>query len=102
MDRRTWIQLITILATVREAEAQQRGGTAPPDAAVRGGGRGQGFQQQPMRIEKAQVEGALKLLGLDFQDTEIDTMMRGVNQALYTYQPLFPSEGSPNTERAFT
>jgi len=102
MDRRTWIQLITILATVREAEAQQRGGTAPPDAAGRGGGRGQGFQQQPMRIEKTQIEGALKLLGLDFQDAEIDTMMRGVNQALYTYESLRKAEVPLNTEPAFT
>src|SRR5215831_16553059 len=102
MDRRTWIQLITILATVREAEAQQRGGTAPPDAAGRGGGRGQGFQQQPMRIEKTQIEGALKLLGLDFQDAEIDTMMRGVNQTLYTYESLRKAEVPLNTEPAFT
>jgi hypothetical protein len=30
MDRRTWIQLIAILAAAREAQAQQRGGAAPP------------------------------------------------------------------------
>jgi Asp-tRNA(Asn)/Glu-tRNA(Gln) amidotransferase A subunit family amidase len=103
MDRRTWMQLITILATVREAETQQRGGTsAPPsDGAGRGAGRG-GFGQQPMRIEKAQVVGALKLLGLEFQDAEVDTMMRGVNQALYNYESLRKSELPLGTEPAFT
>ena len=82
------MQLITILATVREGSAQQRGPTPtpPPDAAGRGGGRG--GPQQPMRITKEQVTGALKLLGLDFQDAEIDTMMRGVNQALFSYEAL--------------
>src|ERR1039458_8553396 len=30
MDRRTWLQLITILAAAREAHPQQRGGAAPP------------------------------------------------------------------------
>ena len=65
MDRRTWLQLITILTAAREAHPQQRGGTTPPPAEGAGrGGRGQGgLQNLPMRITKDQVVGALKLHG---------------------------------------
>src|SRR5262245_45252986 len=85
MDRRTWLQLLSILATVRESQAQQRGGA----------------QQQPMRIEKTQVVGALKLLGLEFEDAEIDMMMRGVNSAIPTYESLRKAEIPLDTEPAF-
>ncbi|HKA00530.1 MAG TPA: amidase [Candidatus Solibacter sp.] len=92
MDRRTWLQLLTILTTARDAQTQQRGG-----------GRGQGgFQQQPMRITKDQVTGALKLMGLEFQDPEVDMMMRGANQALFGYEGLRKVEIPLDTEPAFT
>src|ERR1041385_2062649 len=101
MNRRTWMQLLTILAAVREADAQQRGGAAaaPPVEGGRGGGRG---PQQPMRITKEQVAGALKLLGLEFQDSEIDMMMRGVNQALYNYETLRKADVPLDTEPAYS
>ncbi len=96
------MQLITILAAAREGQGQQRGGAATPPAERGGrGGRG-GFQNQPMRIEKAQVAGALKLLGLDFQDSEIDSMMRGVNQALYNYESLRKADVPLGVEPAFS
>jgi hypothetical protein len=102
MDRRTWVQLITILAAARDAQAQQRGAATAPagNGAGRGGGRGGG--NQPMRIEKAQVAGALKLLGLEFQDSEIDAMMRGVNQALYNYEALRKADVPLGVEPAIT
>ena len=61
MDRRTWLQLITILTAAREAHAQQRGGaTTPPAEGAGRGGRGQdGSQNLPMRGTKEQVIGAL-------------------------------------------
>ena len=88
MDRRTWLQLIAILTAAREAHPQQRGGTTPPPAEGAGrGGRGQGgLQNLPMRITKDQVVGALKLMGLEFQDSELDMMLRGVNQAISDYE----------------
>ncbi len=104
MDRRTWLQLITILTAAREAYPQQRGGATPPpaDGAGRGGrGRG-GFQDQPMRVTKEQVSGALKLMGLEFQDSEIDTMLRGVNQAVYSYEALRKADVPIDTEPAFS
>jgi Asp-tRNA(Asn)/Glu-tRNA(Gln) amidotransferase A subunit family amidase len=103
MDRRTWFQLLTILATARDAQTQQRGGgaTPPPDTAGRGGGRG-GFQNQPMRITKDQVTGALKLMGLEFQDPEIDMMLRGVNGALFSFESLRQIDVPLDTEPAFT
>src|ERR1035441_4765263 len=42
----------------------------------------------PMRVTKEQVIGALKLMGLEFQDAELEMMMRGVNQALAGYEGL--------------
>ena len=82
------MQLMTILAAARESRAQQRGG--------RGGG-----QNQPLRIEKAQVIGALKLMGLEFQDSEVDSMMRGINSALGNYESLRKADVPLGTEPAF-
>ena len=108
MDRRTWLQLITILATASEAYPQQRGGATtppgtPPAAGAGRGGRGQGgFQNQPMRVTKEQVSGALKLMGLEFQDSEIEMMLRGVNQALYSYEALRKADVPLDIEPAFS
>jgi len=96
VDRRTWIQLMSILAAARPGISQQRGGTQPP--AGRGG---RGGQQQPMRITKEQVEAALKLLGLEFEDKEIDMMLRRANSALYSYEALRKVEVPYDTEPAF-
>ena len=58
-------------------------------------------QNQPMRITKEQVVGALKLMGLEFQDAEIDMMLRGVNQALSNYESLRKADVPIDTEPAF-
>jgi Asp-tRNA(Asn)/Glu-tRNA(Gln) amidotransferase A subunit family amidase len=97
------MQLIAILTTASEARAQQRGSATPPDTAGRGGGGGRGgFQNQPMRVSKDQVTGALKLMGLEFQDGEVDVMLRGVNQALFGYEGLRKVDVPLDTEPAFT
>ena len=103
MDRRTWLQLMTILTAAREATAQQRGGvTTPPAEGAGRGGRGQGGGQNlPMRITKDQVIGALKLMGLEFQDAELDMMLRGVNQAISGYESLRKADVPLDTEPAF-
>src|SRR4051794_15426521 len=103
MDRRTWLQLIAVLAAAREVHPQQRGGTNPPPEASGRGGRGQGgSQNQPMRVTKEQVGGALKLMGLEFQDAEIEMMLRGVNQALLGYEALRKADVPIDTEPAFS
>src|SRR5712671_1602446 len=103
MDRRTWLQLMTILTAAREANAQQRGGATPPPADGAGrGGRGQGGSQNlPMRITKDQVVGALKLMGVEFQDAELDLMLRGANQAISNYESLRAADVPIDTEPAF-
>src|SRR4051794_26139762 len=101
MDRRTWLQLITILTAANEANAQQRGGAAPPPAADAAGRGGRGQGNQPMRITKEQVIGALKLMGLEFQDAELDMMLRGVNSAIANYESLRKADVPIDTEPAF-
>jgi len=91
MDRRTWFQLIGILSLARPAYSQQR---------PAGDGRGQ-QPQQPMRVTKDQVAAALKLLGLEFQDSEMESMLRGVNQALGNYESLRKLDIPLDTEPAF-
>ena len=92
--------MITILAAAREAHPQQRGPapTPPPDAGRGGGGRG---GNQPMRVNKEQITGALKLMGLEFQDAELDMMLRGANQALSSYENLRKFDIPIDTEPAF-
>ncbi len=92
MDRRTWLQLIGILSTVGEANSQQRPAGAGPGQQP----------QQPMRVTKDQVAAALKLLGLEFQDSEMESMLRNVNQALGNYESLRKLDIPLDTEPAFS
>src|SRR5579872_422709 len=102
MDRRTWMQLITILATAREGFSQPP--TTPPTttpqppAGGRGGGRG---PQRPLRVNREQVQAALKLLGLEFQDAEIDMMLRNVDNALSSYEAVRKIDVPLDTEPSF-
>jgi Asp-tRNA(Asn)/Glu-tRNA(Gln) amidotransferase A subunit family amidase len=86
MDRRTLVQLISVLAAARPAISQDRGG------------RG---QQAPMRVTKEQITGALQLMGLEFTGPEIDMMLRPVNQALSSYEALRKEEIGYGVEPAF-
>ncbi len=95
---------MTVLAAARPAVSQtQPPATTPPQpAAGRGGGRGQGgFGQQPMRIAKDQLKGALALLGLDFQDAEVDMMLPSVNRGLGSYEALRKVDIPYDTEPSF-
>jgi Asp-tRNA(Asn)/Glu-tRNA(Gln) amidotransferase A subunit family amidase len=95
MDRRTLVQLISVLAAARPAISQDRGGRA---AAAPQGGRG---QQAPMRVTKEQITAALKLMGLEFTDAELDMMLRPVNTALGSYEALRKVEIGYGVEPAF-
>jgi Asp-tRNA(Asn)/Glu-tRNA(Gln) amidotransferase A subunit family amidase len=100
MDRRNWLQLMSVLAAARPALSQP---PATPQPPAGGGGRGQGgFQQQPMRITKDQLKGALVLLSLEFQEAELDMMLRHVNSALFSYEALRKVEIPLDTEPSFS
>src|SRR6266481_3876081 len=109
MDRRTWLQLLSLLAAARPMRSQQAmppvtpPATTPPVNGGRGGGGGRGGfgQNQPMRITKEQVQGALVLLGLEFQDAEIEMMLRRANSALYNYESLRKIDVPYDTEPSF-
>jgi len=95
------MQLIAVLAAARPGLPQDRGAattTPQPPAGGRGGGRG---GNQPMRITKEQVQAGLKLLGLEFQDAEIDQMLPRVNSAIGTYERVRQIEVPLDTEPAF-
>jgi Asp-tRNA(Asn)/Glu-tRNA(Gln) amidotransferase A subunit family amidase len=109
MDRRTWMQLMSVLAAAGlPVDAQQqppgRGGvtTAPPATDAPAGRGGRGFQQLQMLVTKDQIQAALKLLALEFQDAEIDMMLNNVNRNLYSYEQLRKVEVPYDTEPAFT
>jgi Asp-tRNA(Asn)/Glu-tRNA(Gln) amidotransferase A subunit family amidase len=54
-----------------------------------------------MRINKDQVVGALALLGLRFEDAELDMMLRRVNASLSSYENLRKIDVPYGTEPAF-
>ena len=55
-----------------------------------------------MGITKEQVTAALQLLGVEFQDSEIDLMLRPVNRALHNYETLRKIDVPYGTEPAFS
>ena len=89
MDRRTWMQLLAVLSTAR-AGAQDRPAAAPAGGQQRP-------PQRPLRVTKEQVAAAFVLLGLEFQDAELDMMLRRVNDALGQYEGLRKVVTSPMT-----
>lgn len=54
-----------------------------------------------MRVTREQVTGALALLGLTFQDAEIDMMLRRVNSSLGSYEALRKIDVPYGVEPAF-
>ena len=85
MDRRTWLQLMSVLITARTGVAQQQG--APP---------------APSGVTKEQITAALKLLGLEFPDPQIEMMLRDVNRSLAGYEALRKVDVPLDTEPAFS
>lgn len=85
MDRRTWMQLLAVLAAASDARAQQ----SPPPA-------------EPPTISKDQLAAALKLIGLEFPDAQLETMLRGVGRALNDYQALRKIDVPLDTEPAYS
>jgi Asp-tRNA(Asn)/Glu-tRNA(Gln) amidotransferase A subunit family amidase len=94
MERRTWCQLIGVLAAARPALSQtpQPAPASPP----------QGSGQQPQRVNKDQLKAALALIGLQFEDKELDDMLGNVNGALRNYENLRAVEIGYDVEPSFT
>jgi Asp-tRNA(Asn)/Glu-tRNA(Gln) amidotransferase A subunit family amidase len=84
MDRRTWMQLLAVLAAASPAHARQ----APAPA-------------EPPKVTKDQLAAALKLIGLEFPDAQLELMLRGVGRALNDYQTVRKLEIPLDTEPAF-
>jgi Asp-tRNA(Asn)/Glu-tRNA(Gln) amidotransferase A subunit family amidase len=53
-----------------------------------------------MRITKEQMQGALKVIGLEFQDSELDLMLPRVNRAISGYEAVRKIEVPYDTEPA--
>ncbi len=99
MDRRNWLQLLAVLSAAGVGDAQDRAPAA--GAGGRGGGAQQANQQRPLRVSKEQVTAALTLLGLEFQDSELEMMLRSVNTALNNYESLRKVDVGYDVEPAF-
>jgi Asp-tRNA(Asn)/Glu-tRNA(Gln) amidotransferase A subunit family amidase len=94
MDRRAWLQVLGLLSSATAASPQQApgGGRAPGNARV---------EVPPIRVKKEQVLGALAILGLEFQDAEVEMLLRRVNSSLTGYENLRKLEVPYGTEPAF-
>jgi Asp-tRNA(Asn)/Glu-tRNA(Gln) amidotransferase A subunit family amidase len=95
------MQLIGVLAAARPGFPQ----TQPPPTSTPqppAGGRGGREPQRPLRVTREQVQAALKLLGLEFQDAEIDMMLRNVDNALSSYEAVRKIDVPYDTEPSFT
>ena len=99
------MQLIGVLAAARPGFPQQQPPVTTPPATTTpqppAGGRGRG-PQRPLRVTREQVQAALKLLGLEFQDAEIDMMLRNVDNALASYEAVRKIDVPYDTEPSFT
>src|ERR1035438_4819366 len=107
MDRRTWMQLIGVLAAARPALTQtQPPATTTPPPPTPQPPAGRGGPPRPLRVTREQVQAALKLLGLEFQDAEIDMMLRNVDNALSSYEAVrkidIPLDTEPSLDRKST
>ena len=69
LDRRDWLKLLGVLAAATTAPAQ-----APPTT--------------PPRVSKDQIQTALHLLGIEFEEAKLDMMLPNVNRALTNYEEL--------------
>jgi len=102
------MQLIGVLAAARPGFSQQQPpvttppATTPPQLPAVGRGGGGRGQQHPLRVTREQVQAALKLLGLEFQDAEIDMMLRNVDNALASYEAVRKIDVPYDTEPSFT
>ena len=85
MDRRTWFQLIGVLAAARTAWPNRRAAPATPQ-----------------KISKDQVAAALTLLGLEFTGAQIDMLLPDVNRSLAGYEALRKVDVPLDTEPAFS
>jgi len=94
MDRRTWIQLLGILSAAGVSAQDRPPATPAPTAPQRP-------PQRPMRVTKEQVAAAFVLLGLEFQDSELDLMLRRINDALNSYEELRKVDVPYDAEPAF-
>ena len=81
LDRRDWIKLLGVLAAAGSAPAQ----TTPA---------------APPRISKEQIQTALHLIGIEFEEAKLDMMLPNVNRALNNYEELRKIDIPLDTEPA--
>ncbi len=86
-NRRTLMQLVSVLATTAPVLAEQAAPVPTPAPTPQGRGRGRG-EQIPQRVTKDQMIAALAILGLTYTEAELEMAQPVVNRALVTYEQL--------------
>src|ERR1700675_2733747 len=81
MDRRDWIKLLGVLAAA---------GSAPRETTT----------AAPPRVSKEQIQTALHLIGIEFEEAKLDMMLPNVNRALNNYEELRKIDIPLDTEPA--
>ncbi|MBL8173928.1 MAG: amidase [Bryobacterales bacterium] len=84
MERREWFQMLAALAAAPAGASMQQGGSTPP------------------AIDKATLAAALKVLGLEFSEPQIEMMLANVNRARGNFDALRKIELPLETSPAFT
>lgn len=85
MERRQWIQLMTVLAAARPAGAQQ---DAP--------------KPKPGPLTKEHLSAALKVMDLTFTDAQLDLMLPEVNEGFEQFSKLRAIQIGNEVETAFS
>ncbi|MGC4050397.1 MAG: amidase [Paludibaculum sp.] len=84
MERRQWFQLMAVLSAAQTVPAQ------PPE------------RPPAPKFTRDQVTAALKLLGLEFRDAEVDAMLPGLGRAALDYERLRKINVPLDTEPGFS
>ena len=103
LPRRTWLKFMATLAAMPAAALAQPPSGPPPSTQPPspGGGRGRGRGAPvPQIVNREMAIAALKGMGLEFTDAQVDMMLPTVNRTLQNFEALRKIEIAPEVPPA--